>query len=109
MSQSETLPAIEPDAPFLAPWHAQVFGLTVALHEQGLFEWPTWSQALGAELRSGAEYWQAWLTALEGLLAARDIALPSEVADLAHQWQDAAHATPHGQPILLQNAARTST
>ena len=96
------------EAPFLAPWHAQVFGLTVALHEQGQFDWPTWAQALGAQLRGNADYWSAWLAALEGVLAERGIALPAEVAELADQWQDAAHATPHGHPIVLENAARLS-
>jgi len=104
-----TQPDIHNDAPFLAPWHAQVFGLTVALHEQGQFDWPTWAQALGAQLSQGAEYWAAWLAALEGLLAERGIALPAEVTDLAHQWEDAAHATPHGHPIVLANAAKPST
>lgn len=90
--------------PFEAPWQAQVFGLTVALNERGLFTWPDWTQALGAELRQGEGYWEAWLAALEGVLAARGIALPAEVAALAQRWQDAAHATPHGQPIVLENA-----
>lgn len=99
-------PEIAHEAPFLAPWHAQVFGLTVALHERGLFDWPTWAQALGAQLRGGGEYWSAWLAALEGLLVDKGIALPAEVTALAHQWQDAAHATPHGQPIVLENAGK---
>ncbi|MCB1405999.1 MAG: nitrile hydratase accessory protein [Rhodobacteraceae bacterium] len=93
-----------PEAPFDAPWQAQVFGLTVALHEQGVFDWPTWAQALGAALREDDRYWQAWLSALEALLSARGIAEPGQIIDLAHQWQDAAHATPHGQPIRLENA-----
>ena len=108
MNTPETPPFDAPpfDAPpFDAPWQAQVFGLTVALNERGVIAWSDWTQALGAQLRSGAEYWDAWVAALEGMLAARGIALPAEVADLAQSWQDAAHATPHGQPILLENAA----
>ncbi|WP_323034741.1 nitrile hydratase accessory protein [Pararhodobacter sp.] len=97
------------DAPFLAPWHAQVFGLTVALHERGMFDWPTWAQALGAQLKAEGEYWEAWLAALEGLLAARGVAVPADINALAEQWQDAAHATPHGQPILLENATKPAS
>ena len=93
-----------PDQPFLAPWQAQVFGLTVALSEAGLFSWPDWTQALGAQLATGAGYWDAWLQALEGILTQKGIAVPDEIAALAHRWQDAAHATPHGQPIVLENA-----
>ena len=91
------------DPPFEEPWQAQVFGLTVALNEAGVFDWPTWAQALGAQLNTDVPYWQAWLSALEAVLAERAIALPGDVADLARRWQDAAHATPHGQPILLDN------
>ncbi|PWE31517.1 nitrile hydratase accessory protein [Pararhodobacter marinus] len=94
------------DAPFDAPWQAQLFGLTVALSEAGLFGWPDWTRALGAEIAQGTPYWQAWLRAFESLLSERGIALPGDIALLAARWQDAAHATPHGQPIRLENAAR---
>jgi len=97
------------EAPFDAPWQAQVFGLTVALHEQGVFDWPVWAQTLGAELRNTDVYWDAWLAALESVLVARGLAESGQIAALAEQWQDAAHATPHGEPILLENAARLST
>tara|TARA_R110002072_G_scaffold270977_1_gene430755 strand:+ start:157 stop:486 length:330 start_codon:yes stop_codon:yes gene_type:complete len=92
------------DPPFEEPWQAQVFGLTVALNEAGVFDWPSWAQALGAQIKTGAPYWQAWLSALEAVLAERDLALPADVADLARRWHEAALATPHGQPIRLENA-----
>ncbi|GAB4274213.1 MAG: nitrile hydratase accessory protein [Pararhodobacter sp.] len=103
-----TPPDHTPEAPFDAPWQAQLFGLTVALSDRGLFSWPDWTQALGAALHTGQDYWHAWASALEGLLAARGIALPDEVAALAARWQDAAHATPHGTPIRLENAPPSS-
>ena len=92
-----------PDQPFLAPWQAQVFGLTVALSQAGLFGWSDWTQALGARLAAGADYWDGWLQALEGILTAQGIALPDDIAVLAQRWQAAAHATPHGHPIVLEN------
>lgn len=93
-----------PGAPFDEPWQAQLFGLTVALNESGLFPWSDWSPALGAELAMGHTYWKAWLHALERILTERGIALPDEIAVLAEHWQRAAHATPHGTPIRLENA-----
>lgn len=92
------------ETPFEAPWQAQLFGLTVALSEAGLFAWPDWTRALGGELARGGDYWQAWLGALESLLAQRGIALPADIDALAQRWIDAAHATPHGTPIRLENA-----
>jgi len=99
---------LEADAPFDAPWQAQLFGLTVALSDAGLFPWSEWTQALGVQLKAGQPYWPAWLAALESLLAARGIALPDEVAVLADLWQEAAHATPHGTAICLENAPPSS-
>ena len=106
MSAPESDLDIHADAPFDAPWQAQLFGLTVALSEAGLFGWPAWAETLGAEIARGTPYWPAWLRALETVLTERDIALPDDIALLAARWQDAAHATPHGQPILLENAKR---
>jgi nitrile hydratase accessory protein len=97
-----------PDHPFAAPWQAQAFALTVALHQAGLFGWADWAQALGAELAGGAQdgsdYWDRWLTALEGLVAARTGTPQQALAALAQRWQDAARATPHGQPVTLDAA-----
>jgi nitrile hydratase accessory protein len=98
----------EPDHPFAAPWQAQAFGLTVALHQAGLFTWPDWAQTLGAELKHGAadgsDYWDRWLATLERLVADRTDTPPGDLAELAARWQTAARATPHGQPIRLDTA-----
>ena len=93
--------------PFAEPWQAQVFALTVALHDRGLVSWSDWATALGAELEGaapdGSDYYARWLAALERLLAAHDIAASPEVAALAESWRRAARATPHGQPVTLDN------
>nr|WP_269142493.1 nitrile hydratase accessory protein [Mesorhizobium composti] len=94
---------------FAEPWQAQAFAMTVSLHEAGLFSWGEWAEALSAEVKrpdaaaDGHDYYERWLTALEKLLAAKGAALPSDVDTLAAAWQRAAHATPHGKPILLEN------
>ncbi|MGV7031825.1 nitrile hydratase accessory protein [Methylobacterium symbioticum] len=94
--------------PFAAPWEAQVFALVVSLRDAGLFTWPEWAQALGRAIRpeddaeAPADYGR-WLAALEGLLAERGIALADGVAERRDAWLRAAAATPHGQPIRLEN------
>lgn len=99
-----------PDAPFEAPWQAQAFALVVSLAEAGIITWADWTDALSRTIRrDGAPddghdaYYRHWLTALEGLLGERGIALPADVDALAASWERAAHATPHGQPIELAN------
>ena len=98
------------DAPvFTEPWQAEAFALTVTLHERGLFSWNEWAQALSSEVKKpgaaadGSDYYQHWLAALEKLLAAKGIAMKPDVDAVAAAWERAAHATPHGKPILLEN------
>ena len=116
-----TVPAsAEPraDAPaFSEPWQARAFAITLLLHELGLFTWSEWTGRLGHELAAvpdggsvapdGADpgpYHRAWLAALQALLAERGVVAEDLLADVAEAWQAAAHATPHGQPIRLENA-----
>ncbi|MBM2712188.1 nitrile hydratase accessory protein [Mesorhizobium caraganae] len=94
---------------FSEPWQAEAFAMTVALHERGLFSWSEWADALSAEVKKpsaasdGHDYYEHWLAALEKLLAAKGVAGKSDVDTLAAAWERAAHATPHGKPILLEN------
>ena len=94
---------------FEEPWQAQAFAMTLVLHDKGLFSWPEWAEALSAEVKrsdaaeDGNDYYLHWLTALEKLLAGKAIAAKTEVDALAGAWERAAHATPHGKPILLEN------
>jgi nitrile hydratase accessory protein len=107
-ADARALPVASDDAPvFAEPWQAQLFALTVALHEAGRFSWPDWTAAFSERLRGaaadGSDYFEHWLATLETLLVARGHAGGEELADLAAAWQRAARATPHGRPILLEN------
>ena len=90
---------------FAEAWQAQAFALTLALHERGLFDWSEWTRALGAEIRgageSGEDYFRCWLAATERLAAAKGATTPAELASRREAWDRAAHATPHGEPIVL--------
>ncbi len=99
-----------PDAPvFAEPWQAQAFALAVALNQRDLFTWSEWAAALSKEVArpgaasDGSDYYQHWLAALEALLVAKGVAGPEMVEAVSASWQRAAHATPHGQPIRLEN------
>ena len=88
---------------FAEPWQASAFAMTVALNERGVFSWSEWADVLGAELKSGDGYYDCWLRALETLLIRKGATNAHEIGDMAEAWHRAAHATPHGQPILLEN------
>jgi nitrile hydratase accessory protein len=100
---------------FAEPWQAQAFALTVALHERGLFQWPEWAAYLSRAIRDaqaggdpdlGDTYYLHWLSALERLLLDKGVAAPLALAGLREAWRTAAEATPHGQPVRLNAAAR---
>lgn len=99
-----------PEPAFEAPWHAQVFALTVHLNEAGHFVWADWAERFGAtlarhgldkELNGGEDYFTAWLETLEGYLAEIGMAAPADVADLRNAWEAAYLSTPHGSPVHL--------
>lgn len=106
MSSDITLdPGPDREQPFTAPWQAQVFAMTVTLHEQGLFSWPEWAQVLSRHLVDGADdgsdYYERWADALQEILTERGIATSDDVTATTLAWHDAAARTPHGQPIEL--------
>ncbi len=95
---------------FGAPWQAQAFAMTVALHQRGLFTWPEWAQTLGARIAAapapegqdaGEAYYLQWLAALEDIVAAKGASTPAELIRYQQAWDHAADRTPHGQPIEL--------
>jgi nitrile hydratase accessory protein len=104
------LPQDDAGPVFSAPWQAQAFAMTLALHERGLFTWSEWAQALSQAIaRAQAEgdpdlgdtYYRHWLDALETLLQAKGLARAETLHALEHAWEDAAERTPHGQPVEL--------
>jgi nitrile hydratase accessory protein len=111
LASSAGLPrSAEGDPVFTEPWQAQAFAMTVRLHQQGVFAWSEWAEALSREVHrpgratDGSDYFECWVSALSSVLSVRGVAPEPEVVELAHRWQRAAEATPHGSPILLGNA-----
>ena len=96
---------------FRAPWEAQAFGMALALHERGAFAWKEFVRYLTDEIAAakaqgevddGSRYYEYWLTALEKLVAAKGLVLTKELSVRKEEWDRAARATPHGQPIVLR-------
>jgi nitrile hydratase accessory protein len=109
----DALPAIPRDADgpvFRAPWEAQAFGLALALHQRGVFTWKEWTERLSTEIAAvkargerddGSRYYELWLATLERLATDKGLVLADELAVRKDEWDRAARATPHGQPIEL--------
>jgi cobaltochelatase CobN len=87
------LPRRNGELVFDEPWHGRVFGMAVALHEEGVYDWEEFRQALirqvaVAEARGGAfVYYEVWLTTFEELLAGRGIVRREELDEAAFQFE----------------------
>lgn len=97
---------------FSAPWQAQIFSMTVRLYQGGHFSRQEWSQRLGREIELSTQageadteetYYQCWLRAFEKLVADKKLLTEPELEQRRQAWDRAARATPHGQPISLEN------
>ena len=67
---------------FSAPWHCELFALTISLYEKKVFDWALWTAALANKLKdkpaSVADdldyYYGIWLEALEELILNKEMA-----------------------------------
>ena len=66
---------------FSAPWHCELFALTISLHEKKVFDWALWTAALGNKLKDKSvsiedeldHYYGSWLEALEELILSKEM------------------------------------
>ena len=96
---------------FRAPWEAQAFAMTLALHEKGVFDWAEWASMLGETIKAaqaagdpdtGDTYYHHWLATLERMLAKKSVSTAADLTACRDAWERAAARTPHGQPIELR-------
>ena len=106
--------AQDPQVPFEAPWHGQVFALAVALNEAGHFDWPEWAKMFSATLKSAGlgkplngsdDYYGVWVSTLEEMLLQKGMAETSGLTDMKTLWTEAFLRTPHGQPVIPDKLA----
>lgn len=92
-----------PEPAFSEPWQARAFALAILASRQGCFSWSEWTRALSRELQSAADadYFKAWLCALQCLLVGKGAVGHDELGERTHAWEEAYRRTPHGAPVSL--------
>ena len=66
---------------FSAPWHCELFALTISLYEKKFFDWALWTAALSNKLKDKPVsmeddldyYYGSWLEALEELILSKEM------------------------------------
>ena len=93
MEGRAALPRKNGELVFEEPWQGRVFGMAVALHERGAFEWEEFRRALiaqiaAAETRPGAfVYYEIWLRTFEELLAGKGLVTGAELDETTYQFE----------------------
>ena len=72
---------------FSAPWHCELFALTISLYEKNFFDWALWTAELGNKLKdkpvSMADdfdyYYSSWLEALEELVLQKEVTFLDDI------------------------------
>ena len=114
LAQVPTLPCDAEGPVFREPWEAQAFALAIDAHARGLFTWPEWAAELSAQIKAaqlagdpdtGETYYRHWLAALEALTVRKGAVSRAQLEQVQAAWDRAAHATPHGQPVVLATDA----
>ena len=80
-SSDKSIPLPKGNEVFSAPWHCELFALTISLHEKKVFDWALWTAALGKKLKDKPVsmeddldyYYGSWLEALEELILSKEM------------------------------------
>jgi nitrile hydratase accessory protein len=109
-----TVPDAVEERVFSEPWQAQAFAIAMQLSKRGVFTWSEWVEVFSAEIRahpaepgedSSAAYYRQWLVALETILTTRGHSTAAEISGVQDLWRRAYVNTPHGLPVVLENAS----
>ncbi|HUG36267.1 MAG TPA: nitrile hydratase accessory protein, partial [Candidatus Limnocylindrales bacterium] len=93
MAGAAALPRKNGELVFDEPWHGRVFGMAVALHEGGAFQWEEFRQALIAHVASASArggpfaYYEVWLATFEHLLTRKGLVTREEVDETTYQFE----------------------
>jgi nitrile hydratase accessory protein len=93
MAGASALPRKNGELVFDEPWQGRVFGMAVALHERGLYDWEEFRQTLiariaGVQARGGPfAYYEIWLATFEDLLARKGLVTSEELDETTYQFE----------------------
>ena len=80
-SKNKSIPKIDGDQVFSAPWHCELFALTISLYEKEVFDWAYWTNELANKLKERPvnmeddldNYYSSWLEAIEELILMKEV------------------------------------
>lgn len=100
------------DLAFDTSWEIRAFALAVAAHQQGVYDWPEFQQALVASIADGDDrrwsYYEHWVEALEAVLGAGGVLGHDELDERARVVlatpRDLEHQRAKREPVAIDPA-----
>ena len=85
-SSDKPIPLLDGNEVFSAPWHCELFALTISLYEKKVFDWELWTSELANKLKNKPVsiaddldyYYSRWLEALEELILRKKMMYPND-------------------------------
>ena len=82
----KAIPLPQGNEVFSAPWHCELFAITISLHQKKVFDWALWTAALGNKLKDKSVsmeddldyFYDSWLEALEELILSKKMTYRDE-------------------------------
>lgn len=108
------IPRNEAGPLFAEPWQLTAFGIVLALHRQGYFQWREWVNYLSEEIELGKTYglepgnhngiyYHQWLAALEKLVTDKELSSFDELIARKEEWRHADEHRGFGEPLTLHH------
>jgi nitrile hydratase accessory protein len=97
-------PRINGELVFESPWESRLFGLTMSLHEAGLFDWAEFRRLLIEEIgiwdveehpEEDWNYYEHWAAAFEKMLAKKNFCAPAELDGRVATFSSRPHGHNH--------------
>lgn len=120
MSMFETEP-IQPlqrstgEAPFKDSWEAEAYAIGNLLVKLGKVSARHWMELMAESIReaqsygdpdTGETYYNHWCRSLEKYCFQAGLTTPADHAQILALWREAVARTPHGVPLVIENASR---
>jgi len=97
MTGPTELPRKNGELVFQSPWESKTFGMAIALHEKGLYEWEEFRKALIEEIKQWEtrftakgrkwNYYERWLSSLEEVLVKKRIVSRKELDQRTREFE----------------------
>lgn len=97
MDGQTALPRKNGELVFQSPWESKTFGLAVALHEEGVYDWDEFRKALIDEIKKWNSnhdendekwsYYERWLSSLEEILVKKGVFSKKELDQRTEEFE----------------------